>query len=345
MNGEFLRGEVYWVCLDDSIGSEEKTGRPGVIVSSDGLNAKEESVTIAFITKQGFATANRPSISGAAWAMGRARVLCDQLRTVDKSRLHKYMFTCDDSEMVRITGALACTLCIPNTPNKKDVVPQKLEGNDDVVASMRCEIDMWRRMYEKVMDQLVEIKVAADMANRVEPKKEPVEVKSALVEPDSGFEEAEPEEPKKAKTVWDGVKVNVNTVATGTELKNRTGMSSRSAMEIVKTRKIVGKYEKLDDLLALEHFGEISMKRYGHMLTVDDSEPVVEGETEKKPSRVNVNRDNAYKLMEAGFSKTVANRIVHHQKNCTPFRDIDELLEIDGITRGDLRKLREKLEV
>lgn len=58
-----------------------------------------------------------------------------------------------------------------------------------------------------------------------------------------------------------------------------------------------------------------------------------------------MNTDNVYKLMEAGFSKTVAHRIVHHQKNCSPFRGIEELLEIDGVTYRDLRKLRDKLEV
>lgn len=293
MNGEFLRGEVYWICLDDSAGAEEKTGRPGVIVSSNGLNEKEECVVVAYLSSQGFATPNRPSISGANWSKNRARVLCDQLRTVDKSRLHRYMFTCDDSEMVRITGALACTLCIPNTPSKKEVVPQKSESNDDVIASMRCEIDMWRRMYEKTMGQLVELRVDTAIARltdrAMEPVLEPVVpepekpvVKSALVEPDLGFEEEpenlEPKKPepkqkpkksrKKKEASWDGVKVNVNTVATATELKNRTGMAMNTALEIVKTRKIVGKYDKLDDLLALDKFGKRSMEKYGHMLEV-----------------------------------------------------------------------------
>lgn len=275
MNGEYLRGEVYWICLDDSVGGEEKTGRPGVIVSADGLNEKSESVTIAFLSKQGFNTATRPSIADPKG--GRQRVLCDQLRTVDKSRLTKYMHTLDKSELVRVTGALACTFCIaPPRPEEK----REPEDNDQ--TALRCEADMWHRMYEKVMDQLVEIRVAADMAKKT------VKPKPALPEPDLGFEEEEPklpEEPKpkkNEKTVWDGVKVNVNTVPSATELKNRTGMAMNTALEIIKTRKIVGKYDKLDDLLALDKFGERSMKRYGHMLTVGEPEPEGEAETEKK---------------------------------------------------------------
>ncbi len=264
MDGEYLRGEVYWVCLDDSIGGEERTGRPGLVVSADGLNEKNESVTIAFLSKQGFPAPTRPSIADPKG--GRSRVLCDQLRTVDKSRLTKYMYTADDSEIIRITGALACTLCIP-TPK-----PEVKTDTDDKFASLRCEAEMWRRMYEKTMDQLVELRVNAIVADRtktmeVAPKTtREIVKKTALVEPDPGYEE-EPA-PQKKKTEWDGVKVNINTVKTGKELKQKTGMAMHAASEIIRVRNAVGAYEKVEDLLALEHFGERSMAKYGHMLEV-----------------------------------------------------------------------------
>ena len=278
MNGEFLRGEVYWVCLDDSIGNEEKTGRPGVIISANGLNEKEGRVTIAFLSTAGFSSANRPSI--IAPKGDRQRVLCDQLRTVDVSRLNKYMFTCTESEMTRITGALACTLCIP-TPKQEKKAPT----DDSVVESMRAEIDMWRKMYEKTMDQLVELRVATVVAQRtnrvvavetaaekelivddIVPEEVPV-VKHGLVEPDPGFEE-EPKKRKKNDIVWDGVKVNINTVKTGKELHQKIGIATRTAEEIVRVRKTVGNYSSVDDLLALDNFGQRCMKRYGHMLEV-----------------------------------------------------------------------------
>ena len=296
MNGEYLRGEVYWICLDDSVGGEERTGRPAVVVSTNGLNIQNDTVTVAYLSKQGFATATRPSISDPKG--GKQRVLCDQLRTIDKSRLNRYMHAITESEMIRVEGALACTLGLPapksvqkNTP----VVEQKQEDKD--LAAMKLEIDMWRRMYEKTMDQLVELRVAAVVAQRTQrvlvvetPEKKPEDfglivddfvpeapvVKSGLVEPDLGYEEdavpeptKKPRSPKKdKKTVWDGVKVNVNTVKTATELKKRTGMALRTASEIVKVRDVVGRYEKIEDLLALDHFGAISMNRYGHMLEV-----------------------------------------------------------------------------
>lgn len=307
MNGEFLRGEVYWICLDDSVGGEERTGRPAVVISTNGLNAQNDTVTVAYLSKQGFAAATRPSIVDPKG--GRQRVLCDQLRTIDKSRLNRYMHTLSGDEMIRVEGALACTLGLPVPKGKGKEAPAAVQKQEDKdLAAMKLEIDMWRRMYEKTMDQLVELRVNAAVARLTERAMEPVlepvvpepeepeevpepkVVKHGLVEPDTGVEEEsapeEPEQkPKKPKVEWDGVKVNINTVASGRELMRRTGMAQRTAQEIIKVRDTIGKYEKIDDLLALDHFGNLSMKRYGHMLTVEDEEPTEDvPPTEKKNS-------------------------------------------------------------
>ena len=284
MNGEILRGEVYWVCLDDSVGSEEKTGRPAVVVSADGINSKMNVVTVAFLTTgASMALPSRPTVVSPTGV--KRRVLCEQLRTIDKSRLDHYDSTLSESEMIRVTGALAGVMCIPlPVSNPKPIVKSDAE---ETITSLRCEAEMWRRMYEKTMDQLVELRVNTAVARLTERAMEPVLeplvqepieksiVKSALVEPDLGFEEeSENPESKQGKKrqknsiEWDGVKVNVNTVPTAVELRNRTGMALNTAQEIIKTRKIVGKYDTLKDLLALDKFGERSMKRYGHMLEV-----------------------------------------------------------------------------
>lgn len=282
MDGEILRGEVYWVSIDDSIGDEEKTGRPAVVISGNGLNEKQNTVVVAFLSLSGFASASRPSISGPGGK--RRRVLCDQIRTVDKSRLTKYESKLDESELIRVTGALAAVMNIPLAVSKKEVPKYQ----DDELPALKAELDMWKRMYTLTMDQLVELRVGAAVNERMKAKENPpIEetpvitpknpIKKGLVEPDLGYEEdplppKKPVSPKKTtspkKVEWNGVKVNINTVESWQKLKERTGMSRLAATEIVKTRKIVGNYQKVEDLLALENFGETCMKRYGHMLEV-----------------------------------------------------------------------------
>jgi len=78
------RGEVYWVNLDPTLSTEIKNPRPALIVSPDDLNAHLPRVIVALLTSQGQPLACRPVVSFDGKS---ARILLDQLRSVDKSRL------------------------------------------------------------------------------------------------------------------------------------------------------------------------------------------------------------------------------------------------------------------
>lgn len=78
------RGEVYWVNLEPTFGTEIKKTRPALIVSPDDLNKALPRVIIAPLTSKGQALGCRPKIN----FNGRSsRLLLDQIRSVDKRRL------------------------------------------------------------------------------------------------------------------------------------------------------------------------------------------------------------------------------------------------------------------
>ena len=78
------RGEVYWVNLDPTLGTEINKTRLALIVSPDDLNAVLPRVIVAPITSKGQSLGCRPDVD----FNGRnARILLDQIRSVDKSRL------------------------------------------------------------------------------------------------------------------------------------------------------------------------------------------------------------------------------------------------------------------
>jgi len=78
------RGEVHWVNLDPTVGTEIRKIRPALIISPDDMNAALPRVIIAPITSKGQSLGCRPEVT----LDGRnARILLDQLRSVDKSRL------------------------------------------------------------------------------------------------------------------------------------------------------------------------------------------------------------------------------------------------------------------
>lgn len=81
-----LRGEVWLIRLDPTLGREIGKTRPGVIVSPDEANMYLQTVMVAPLTSAGKAYPTRV----ACRFEGRdGPIAIDQLRTVDKERLVK----------------------------------------------------------------------------------------------------------------------------------------------------------------------------------------------------------------------------------------------------------------
>ncbi len=87
------RGDVYWVNLDPTIGSEIQKTRPALVVSPDDMNTLLPRVIIAPITSAGQPMGCRPEV---IFQGKNARILLDQLRCVDRVRLGKKMGKIDE---------------------------------------------------------------------------------------------------------------------------------------------------------------------------------------------------------------------------------------------------------
>ena len=80
----FRRGTVWWVNLDPTVGTEIRKTRPGLVISPDDLNTALPRLIVAPLTSKGQPLGCRPQVIFD----GRpARILLDQLRCVDQSRL------------------------------------------------------------------------------------------------------------------------------------------------------------------------------------------------------------------------------------------------------------------
>ena len=78
------RGEVYWVNLDPTVGTEIKKTRPALVISPDDMNVVLPRVIVAPLTSKGQPLGCRPEITMDG---KQAKILLDQLRCVDKIRL------------------------------------------------------------------------------------------------------------------------------------------------------------------------------------------------------------------------------------------------------------------
>lgn len=78
------RGDVYWVNLDPTVGTEIQKTRPALVISPDDMNVALPRVIVAPITSKGQPLGCRPEVE---FNGKPARILLDQLRCVDKQRL------------------------------------------------------------------------------------------------------------------------------------------------------------------------------------------------------------------------------------------------------------------
>ena len=105
------RGEVWLVNLDPAVGTEVKKTRPAVIVSNDFVNRNSGRVTVVPVTSS---VAKLFPVESLVEVQGRAgKIMCDQIRAVDKSRLVKPMSALTPGETLDLDHAIAVALGLP----------------------------------------------------------------------------------------------------------------------------------------------------------------------------------------------------------------------------------------
>lgn len=104
------RGDIYWISLDPTRGSEIKKKQPCVVVSATPINKARRTVVVVPLST---ATKERPPITVSVNCLGKSVVaVCDQVRAVDKGRLAKQAGTLTVSDLNKLDDGLRQVLCL-----------------------------------------------------------------------------------------------------------------------------------------------------------------------------------------------------------------------------------------
>jgi len=104
------RGEVYWVNLDPTIGTEIQKTRPAVIISNDSQNKVGQRYIVAPVTsttKNLYPFEVNININGTL-----SKAMLDQIRTLDHQRLGKRICKLSFEELNQIERAVKIVLDI-----------------------------------------------------------------------------------------------------------------------------------------------------------------------------------------------------------------------------------------
>ena len=139
------KGEVYYVsktAIESPGDYVIQPGRPAIVVSDTTLNNTQNVVSIVFLT-------SKPKIASPAHFVTRCNgvtgtALCEEVVTIDKARLGKYVGSLSEHELEQLNNCLRAVFClgdsIPYASNedlaKANVTIEKLKKQIDAYKTL-----------------------------------------------------------------------------------------------------------------------------------------------------------------------------------------------------------------
>ena len=103
---KILKGQIYYVnnVGGSFVGSEQVAGRPAIIVSNNIGNRYSNVVEVVYLTTR--SKADMPTHVQILSARKPSIALCEEIVSVDKQRLDKYIGTITSEEMQKVNQAM-----------------------------------------------------------------------------------------------------------------------------------------------------------------------------------------------------------------------------------------------
>ena len=156
------RGEIYWVDIPNATGHELMKDRPAIIVSCDALNDNSPVVQVVYCSAS--PKKELPEHITIRSTEQISTALCENVYTVDKSRVGRYVGRCTKREMEQVDLGLLSGLGLAQyglaSPQEDEEEPEPVRGDtEDSTASMalviaQTERDTYKRMYESLLARM-----------------------------------------------------------------------------------------------------------------------------------------------------------------------------------------------
>lgn len=157
-----MRGEIYWVDIPNAIGHELMKDRPAIIVSCDALNDNSPVVQVVYCSAS--PKKELPEHITIRSTEQISTALCENVYTVDKSRIGRYVGRCTKREMEQVDLGLLFGLGLAQfglasrQKDEDEAQPVRREAEDGAapmaLVIARTERDTYKRMYESLLTRM-----------------------------------------------------------------------------------------------------------------------------------------------------------------------------------------------
>lgn len=151
---ECRRGDIYYIEAGGvCVGSEQKPGRPGVIVSNDLGSKHSSNVEVVFLTSQ--SKKELPTHVSVICKVP-STALCENIQTVSKERLGTFIRACSDNEMREIDNALLCSLGVTIPEVERELEESyNFPPSTEQISVAEIERNLYKSLYEQLLDKMV----------------------------------------------------------------------------------------------------------------------------------------------------------------------------------------------
>ena len=165
------RGEIYYICKAPITGSEQESGRPALIVSSDAINKSASVVEVVYLTTQ---PKSDSAMHIVTYATGKeSTILCEQITTVDKTRISSYYTTLTPDEMKSVDFAILCSMGLSgyihndSADKAQDESDEYCEADVQITDELKsaqleqeltavtAECKVYKDLYDKMLERLL----------------------------------------------------------------------------------------------------------------------------------------------------------------------------------------------
>lgn len=171
------RGDIYYIESIYSAGSEQRSGRPAIVVSNNKLNETSGVVEVVYLTTQ-----PKPDLPTHVRIRSTARestALCEQITSVAVERVGAYKGRVTDAEMTNLEIAMLISLDLSMGGAEKEKVvevvrevkvpvevpvevkvPEPVENAETLaeLASYKAKCEVLQTMYENLLGRVVGVK-------------------------------------------------------------------------------------------------------------------------------------------------------------------------------------------
>ncbi len=155
MPNKIRRGEIYYIKNGfQTTGSEQRPGRPAIIVSNDVNNEFSSTVEVVYLTTQ--PKQDMPTHVEIKCLKRGSTALCEQITAVAVERLENYCGEVHESEMQAIEAAMAVSLGLNVNKSSAQKASDKDVAKRCAAAEAKCAV--LQEMYDALLGKVINSK-------------------------------------------------------------------------------------------------------------------------------------------------------------------------------------------